>query len=166
MKAVVNDRSVLLVLTCRIYISGKKTLGSSEIHEERRDCRLKNQKGCARARDSYSRFVDDTSGGRAITRKKNRRRCDGWGSGQRPSSHMYLYQKTLCAGCVWPFWRPKERKRDYGAASEGRQERQREIEKGKKERRPRASRDALAAASNDSGNSIPVGSRGEPRASR
>lgn len=76
---------------------------------------------------------------------------------------IYTRRRYVPAACGH-FGDPK-REREITAASEGRQKRKRERKK-KKKRRPRASRDALAAASNDSGNSIPVGSRGEPRASR
>lgn len=75
---------------------------------------------------------------------------DGRGSGQRPNSHMYLYQEDATPATRGHFRDPKRERGLNTMEKEG---------EGEKKRPLRASRDALRRESNDSGNSIPVASQ-------
>lgn len=79
---------------------------------------------------------------------------DGRGSGQRPSSHMYLYQEDATLAACGHFGDPK-REREITRRREKRKGKERERER----KRLRASRGALRCESNDSGNPIPVASQ-------
>lgn len=70
---------------------------------------------------AHSKFEDFRGNGGYNEEEESRRPSDGWGSGQRPSSHMYLYQgDSMPAACG-----------HFGDAKRVR----REITTGKKKRR-------------------------------